>query len=105
LERESDGRKRSGASLLSGLEMAGSAMSENQRLDSADKKMLVAGGVALVFSVVAVGLTMIQTLANPSGTFVVGSTTIAVIAFIGMLGLAAFGLLCVARGNKETSSR
>jgi hypothetical protein len=76
-------------------------MSKTQGLDPTEKKMLLAGGVALVFSIAAIGMTAIQILANPSGTFVVGTGIIAVTAVIGLLGLAAFGALWASRGTKK----
>jgi hypothetical protein len=69
-------------------------------MNSIDKGMIVAAGVALIGLVVAIGLTMIQVLANPSGT-VVGSIAIIVASgVIGMMGLAAFGLLWIKQSTK-----
>lgn len=68
-------------------------MSQKSGLTTTQKRMVVAGGVALVFSLAAIGMAAIQALANPSGTFVIGSGPIAVTGIIGMLGLAAFGVL------------
>jgi len=76
-------------------------MSKTRGLDPTEKKMLIAGGIALVFSIAAIGMVAIQTLANPSGTFVVGPGIIATTAIIGLLGLAAFGALWAMRGTKK----
>jgi len=69
-------------------------------MNGIEKAMILAAGVALVFSVAAIGMTALQALATPSGTFVVSSGMIAVMGIIGMLGLAAFGLLWLARGTR-----
>jgi len=62
--------------------------------------MVAAAGVALVGLVAALSMTVIQTLATPSGT-VVGSTGwIVALGIIGMLGLAAFGVLWAVNGSK-----
>ena len=72
-------------------------MAQKSGLTPVEKKMVIAGGVALVFSIAAVGMAAIQALATPSGTFVVGAGDIAITGIIGMLGLAAFGVLWASR--------
>lgn len=62
-------------------------------MTTAEKRMIIAGGVALVFTLAAVAMAAIQALATPSGTFVVGAGPIAITGIIGMIGLAAFGFL------------
>jgi hypothetical protein len=65
---------------------------EGLRLDAAERAMVVAATVALVSSVVAIGLTARQTLANPSGT-VTSVLAIGASGVLGMVGMTAFGLL------------
>jgi len=52
-------------------------------LDAVYDAILVGAAVALMSSVVAIGLTALQTLANPSGTVIDSA----------VLGMTAFGLL------------
>jgi hypothetical protein len=71
-------------------------------LESTEKAMLVAAGVALLGSVAAVGLIALQALADPSGTVVASMGIILVSGFFGMIGLAAFGVLWFLRNNKRS---
>ncbi len=70
-------------------------------MNSTEKGMVAAGGVALVFLVAALSMTAIQTLATPSGTIVGSIGVIEALGIIGMLGLAAFGVLWVINGTKQ----
>jgi hypothetical protein len=55
--------------------------------------MVVAAIVALISSVVAIGLTALQTLVNPSGTVVTSALVIVASGVLGIMGMTAFELL------------
>jgi hypothetical protein len=55
--------------------------------------MVVAATVALIRSAVAIGLTAIQALANPSGTVVTSALVIVASGVLGIMGMTAFELL------------
>jgi hypothetical protein len=73
-----------------------------EALDSIEKAMLVAAGVALIGSVAAIGMTALQALANPSGTVVASVWVIIASGILGMVGLGAFGVLWLLRNNKRS---
>jgi hypothetical protein len=64
--------------------------------------MLVAAAVALAGSVAAVGMTALQALANPSGTFVTSVPAIVASGVLGIVGAAAFGTLWLLRNIKRS---
>jgi len=66
-----------------------------------ERAMLVSAGIALIFSVAAIGMAALVALATPSGTFVVGVGVIVVTGIIGMIGLALFGVLWLVRSTKQ----
>jgi hypothetical protein len=55
--------------------------------------MVVVATVALISSVVAIGLTALRRW-NPSGTVVASVLVIVASGVLGMMGMAALGLLC-----------
>ena len=69
-------------------------------MDAAENAMIVAAGVAIVGSVAAIGMTALQTLANPSGTVVTSVPVIVASGVLGMMGAAAFGVLWLLRNIK-----
>jgi len=70
-------------------------------LDLIEKGMIAAAGVAVVFLVAALGMSALQTLANPSGTVVAPVSLIVATGITGMFGLAAFGVLWLINGSKQ----
>jgi hypothetical protein len=70
-------------------------------MDSTEKAMMAAAGVAVVALVMALGMAALQALANPSGTVVVSVSLIVATGIVGMLGLAAFGVLRLLNGSKR----
>jgi hypothetical protein len=71
-------------------------------MNSIDKGKIVAAAVALVGVVVALTMTAIQVMANPSGTVVGSIELIVASGVIGMMGLAAFGLLWITQSTKRS---
>jgi hypothetical protein len=71
-------------------------------MDSTEKAMVVAAGVALVGLFAAVSMTALQALADPSGTVVVSIGVIVASGIVGMMGVAAFGLLWLLKSNKRS---
>jgi hypothetical protein len=70
-------------------------------MDSTDKAMVAAAGVAVVGLVAALGMAALQTLARPSGTVVASVWVIVGTGIVGMIGLAAFGVLWLLTGSKR----
>jgi len=71
-------------------------------MNATEKAMVAAAGVAVVGLVAALGMSALQTLANPSGTVVVSISLIVATGIVGMLGLAAFGVLWLVNSAKRT---
>ena len=63
--------------------------------------MVVAAGVAVISLVAALGMSALQTLANPSGTVVAPVSLIVATGVAGMIGLAAFGVLWLVSSGKR----